>query len=90
MDITPDRATRPSSEANRGVPSVLDGQNRTGARCISSQIHIRYRYRSEGKIKLATAESEFAFQKKQMRLRSENRQTDRQIILVQPTKPCKR
>jgi hypothetical protein len=40
MDITPDRDTRPSSEANRGEgPANLDGQDRTGAYCIKQ---VRY------------------------------------------------
>jgi hypothetical protein len=61
MYITPDRDTRPSSEANRGgsLRSGRSGQNR----CILHKAgHIHIRYRSEGKTELATTESEFAYQ----------------------------
>jgi hypothetical protein len=63
MYITPDRDTRPSSEANRGgsLRSGRSGQNRCTPH-KAGQIHIRYRYRSEGKTELAIAESEFACQ----------------------------
>jgi hypothetical protein len=83
MDITPDCDTRPSSEANRGGPSILDGPDRTCAHCIK-----QVRYTSDidtdqrGNLNWPQPNQNSRFREAD---ETQNQRTDRQTDYIVPT-----